>query len=317
MNIVKPLLLVASLVLWSTSSFASCGAAYCTVNTNWDEQGVWSGHGTRVDLRYEYMDQDQPRAGSRAVSVGEVPRHHDEVRTTGRSLTALIDHSFGPTWGLTVSVPWVARDHMHIHNHHGVQIPEAWELSGVGDIRVQARYHFAPSAPDDSASGWTFGLKLPTGKTDATNGSGMVAERTLQPGTGSTDVLLGAFVGGEWLATGTRWFTQMLWQQSVSTHDGFRPGNQLQINGGIQRGLTGRLEGMIQINAQFRGRDEGPSAEPADSGGRALFAAPGLGYALSRDTRIYGFVQLPLYQYVNGVQLTLSKSAVLGLSHHF
>ena len=48
----------------------------------------------------------------------------------------------------------------------------------------------------------------------------------------------------------------------------------------------------------------GAQAEPDDSGGRSLFLSPGVGYAVSKDVQLYGFLQLPLYQYVNGVQLT-------------
>jgi hypothetical protein len=43
--------------------------------------GVWNAPGPRADFRYEYIDQDQPMSGSRRVGVGEIPAHHDEVRT--------------------------------------------------------------------------------------------------------------------------------------------------------------------------------------------------------------------------------------------
>ena len=43
---------------------ASCGSAFCFVNTNWSLQGIWTEPGPHFDLRYEYIDQDQPRAGS-------------------------------------------------------------------------------------------------------------------------------------------------------------------------------------------------------------------------------------------------------------
>jgi hypothetical protein len=31
----------------------------------------------RLDLRYEYIDLDQPLAGRERVSAGALPRHHD------------------------------------------------------------------------------------------------------------------------------------------------------------------------------------------------------------------------------------------------
>jgi hypothetical protein len=39
--------------------------------------------------------------------------------------------------------------------------------------------------------------------------------------------------------------------------------------------------------------------------------------SLSKDIHLYGFLQAPLYQYVNGVQLTADKAAVVGLSARF
>ena len=40
-------------------------------------------------------------------------------------------------------------------------------------------------------AGITFGLKLPTGKFDVANDRGDKAERSLQPGTGTTDLIVG------------------------------------------------------------------------------------------------------------------------------
>jgi hypothetical protein len=42
-----------------------------------------------------------------------------------------------------------------------------------------------------------------------------------------------------------------------------------------------------------------------------------LSFALSNDVRIYGFLQVPLHQYVNGVQLTADKAGVIGVSARF
>jgi len=66
-----------------------------------------------------------------------------------------------------------------------------------------------------------------------------------------------------------------------------------------------------------RGKDSGINAEPEDSGGRSLFISPGVSIAVTQDVRVYGFLQAPLYQYVNGVQLTADKAAVVGISARF
>src|SRR5262245_19812550 len=85
---------------------ASCGAAFCLVNTDWSAQGVFTEPGSRLDLRYESIDLDQPRAGRDKVGVGQVPRHHDEVETKNRNWVATFDRNQG-AWGYTIVMPFV------------------------------------------------------------------------------------------------------------------------------------------------------------------------------------------------------------------
>src|SRR5262245_13442016 len=120
----------------SSAVHASCGTAFCMVNTGFSATGVWTEPGTRLDLRYEYIDQDQPMNGKDKVSVGQVPRHHNEVRTLNRNLIGSLDHSFGANWGVNLTVPVVDRDHTHIHRHMGQDLVETWDFTELGDIRL-------------------------------------------------------------------------------------------------------------------------------------------------------------------------------------
>ena len=117
-------------------AMAGCGSAFCLVNTDWASQGEWTEAGGRFDLRYEYIDQNQPRHGAERVGVGEVPQHDDEVRTINRNWIAQFDYNFNSNVGVSAIVPWVNRDHEHIHNHQGEQIPEQWHFNEIGDARV-------------------------------------------------------------------------------------------------------------------------------------------------------------------------------------
>src|SRR6185503_2236542 len=110
----------------------------------------------------------------------------------------------------SVTVPVVDREHFHIHNHQGGQIPETWNFTELGDVRVLGRYQLPVRQAPDSLSfyGLDFGLKLPTGKFDVANEDGDKAERTLQPGSGTTDALLGAYFRQNLPLEGVSWFTQ-------------------------------------------------------------------------------------------------------------
>jgi hypothetical protein len=312
-----PLLLIAGF----GAAHASCGSAFCSVNTNWDVQGSSTEPGLRADLRYEYIDQDQPRHGKDKVGVGEIPRHHDEVRTVNRNWIGTLDYTFNRNWGATVTVPTVDREHTHVHNHRGAQLEESWDFREVGVVRVLGRWQrfseHTDTSPRHDFSGLQFGLKLPTGKRDIANSAGELAERTLQPGTGTTDLVLGAYYGSDLPQSSMSWFAQTHYQQPVNTRDDYRPGRRLSIDVGVRYQVSEKAGLMLQLNTLFRGRDGGGQAEAEDSGGKSVFLSPGFGYALSRDVQLYGFVQLAVYQFVNGVQLTADRAAVLGISSRF
>lgn len=302
------------------SARGGCGAAFCVLNTHWENQGAWSGDGARLDLRYEYVDQDQPRAGRDKVSVGDVPRHHDEVRTLNRNLILALDYTLNPDWDISALVPYVQRRHRHIHHHHGAKIEESWDIARLGDVRVLGRYRLAANAGEMiTSTGMIAGLKLATGATDAANADGDRAEPTLQPGTGTTDLIAGIYSHAT-LPLGSTLahrFVQTQVQYPLNVRGGYRPGNQLSLDLGLAYPLTGAWEAMFQINTLIKDRDRGPAAEPIDSGGGFVWLSPGLSYTVTRDSRIYGFVQLPIYQRVNGVQLTAGGSAVIGASARF
>lgn len=310
---------LAVCALLPSAAFASCGAAFCSVNSNWTSESAAVEAGSSLDLHYEFIDQDQPRSGTDKVGVGEIRRHHDEVRTINRNLVATYNHNFGSGWGISVTAPLVDRDHEHIHNHHGAQIGETWRFTELGDSRVVGRYQL-PVFGDASRPlnmGFTFGLKLPTGKFKVANGTGEVAERSLQPGSGTTDAIAGIYLHQQLPAADASWFVQVQHQQALDSRDGYRSGSRTTADFGYRHGLTERLSAQVQLNLLNRGRDSGREAEPADSGGRYAFVSPGLGYAISNTTQVYGYIQLPVYQNVNGVQLTADKAFLIGVTTRF
>lgn len=299
-------------------AFASCGASFCTVNTNWTTQSAMLESGSSFDLRYEYMDQDQPYAGSERVAFGQVHRHHDEQSTVNRNVVGTYSRNFGNGWGVEVTVPVVQRDHQHVHNHHGTQIHDAWDFTSVGDVRVVGRYQFAgignPLSP--STTGVNLGLKLPTGRTGIDNADSGTAERSLQPGTGTTDLVLGAFHHQKLSARDASWFAQARYQHALNSRDNFKPGAQFGADLGFRQGMGAKWGLLAQLNCVHKRADSGSEAEPADSGSRALYASPGVSYAVGRNMQVYAFYQHALYRKVTGVQLGADRGFVAGVSGH-
>jgi hypothetical protein len=297
---------------------ASCGAAFCTLNTHWETQGVWTEPGLRVDLRYEYLKQDQLLAGRNKTQPEGIPDTHDEIQTYNRNLFLGLDYTFDQHWGGSLQLPWINRQHVHIHNDAPPET-ETWKFDEMGDARVIGRYQFSPDADNHAAWGMTAGLKLPTGEFDKTNAEGVPAERSLQPGSGTTDLLFGIYTNSLMLIGDrpARKFFQAHVQYPANARDGFRPGNIYGLDAGVTYQMLSDWYGMLQLNGQIKDRDRGPASEPEESGGSFVWLSPGLSYAATHRVRAYGFVQLPLYQRVNGVQLTASWAASFGITTNF
>ena len=182
----------------------------------------------------------------------------------------------------------------------------------MSDIKALARYNVFSDGV--SNAGIRFGLKLPTGSINKHN-LDEDAERTLQPGTGSTDMLMGVYYNQHHGIFS--WFVQGMWQKVVHERDDYKPGTKLGLDTGISYQATPDLSLLLQLNLQHKDKDTGANADPADSGGHSVNLSPGFSYRLATGAQIYGFIQKPIYQYVNGAQLSADWSVVLGLSSQF
>lgn len=315
MNLARQTGLALPLLLLPMAAAASCGSAFCTINTDWDTQAPWQDNATRLDLRMEYIHQDQLRSGTDKTTASGAMGEHDEIKTYNRNMVASLSRAFSPSLGVTLQAPLVSRNHSHVFNGVGGPEPESWNFTRLGDLRVLAhlRLDDAQSA-HGPAYGLIGGVKLPTGSTKVRNAGGELAERSLQPGSGSTDVIAGGFVSGQ-LARAS-WHSQLNWQHAVSERQEYQPGDHVGLDAGVTYPL-GAVHALAQINLLWRGRDSGLNAEPADSGGKFVYFSPGIAVPVGSDAQLYGLVQLPLYQNVNGTQLTADWAATLGLTMRF
>lgn len=297
---------------------ASCGSAFCVLDTSWSTQGVPSDPGTmRLDLRYEFVDQSQLRSNRSRIAPENDNGDTRELRTVNRNWLATLDYTFSQDWAASVALPYVDRVHSHITDPTGNPALDEWRFAEIGDVRVLGQRRFASADNPLVNYGLNFGLKLPTGNYRVSNADGTQAERSLQPGTGSTDVVLGGYYARPGFQIDSSWFVQALLQKAVRIKDEFRPGAQYTLSAGYRQGFTPTLSGLLQVNSLFKKRDAGLNAEPDLSGSRSVFLSPGLNFAITPDVQIYGFVQLPVYRQVNGVQLSANRALVGGISVRF
>lgn len=330
----KTKLLLAALLGTTANAYASCGSSFCAMNTHWDTQGLVN-DGFRIDLRYAYAKADTPRVGSSKVTnvptLSPLDAEVENMHTINESLNLDFDYAINQQWSVAVSLPMVMRDHAHsvADGAGGIAGTEQNKFTELGDIRVVGNYKF-DSGDHMFGSGIRFGMKLPTGKAnwEFVPGAGS-AEGGLQPGSGSTDAILGAYYHQDVANSPWGWFVSGQLQTALSTRDGYRPGNEVSLDLGTHYTLTHALTGLLQLNANFKERDSGNGVKVnPHSGTHSLNLSPGLSFAVAPKTRLYGFVQLPIYQYANSDptwlpgdpvvgQLTAPWSLSLGISQSF
>ncbi|MEO6929144.1 MAG: hypothetical protein ABI190_08260 [Casimicrobiaceae bacterium] len=292
----------------------ACSSCGCTLSSNWGAQGAGTDDGFMFDLRFDYFNQDQLRSGTHSASRGglEIPNQQEIQQTTiNRNYTADFDYSKGD-FGVNVQVPWFDRYHTTIAP--GDSEVSASRSRSIGDTRVVGRY---TGLSDDHSIGVQAGVKLPTGPFDDTFFAGPQAgervDRGLQPGTGTTDLLLGAYNFGS-LSRDWDYFAEALLQLPLDTRDGFRPGAGINLNGGFRYMSLEHVVPQIQLNVRSEKRESGANADVDNSGATLVYLSPGVTAHLSQDWRAYAFIQVPVYQRVNGLQLEPRYTVSVGVS---
>jgi len=134
---------------------------------------------------------------------------------------------------------------------------------------------------------------------------------------GCRPLLIGAYYRQALGHLDASWFVQASYQWPTNSHHDFRPGQQVLVDVGGRWEATDKLGVLLQLNAHYKAHDSGAQAESEDSGSRTITISPGITYAITPAVQAYAFVQLPLYQRVNGVQLVADISYAAGVSAQF
>jgi hypothetical protein len=303
-----------SLFLGIASSAQACSGCGCSLDTDETLLNRNKNAGFRIDERVDYTDQSRLWQGTRSAPPQDPANGEVQKKTLTVFYTTTIDYTSENDWGVNLAIPFQYRDHTTYNQ--GTFDPSSSRWNTVSDVRLLGRYN---GLTESKNYGVLFGMKLPTGshkKTFDSGTEGQVVDPGLQPGTGTWDLLLGLTQGGQ-ITESLSWFAQELWQKPLNQHADFRPGQTLSSGIGVSYALNEVFVPQFGFNLQNRGRETGAAADRANSGGATLSAVPGLFVNVREDTAIYGFVQIPVYQRVGGVQLVPDYSASVGVRFGF
>lgn len=297
------LIVLLSLAASAEASACACGCGVFSVGTS---ALLPEGTGGTAFLEYDLLNQTENWSGTSSSPAAA----NDDKNVRSDFYTAGLQYMFDRDWGVNLAVPYT--DRLFITEDGGTL--DSFHHDSLGDVRLMAMY---TGFSDDMSSGLEFGLKFATG--DYTYRG---IDRDTSIGTGTTDLILGAFdqesLDGENLWTG---FGQLHYDRALAAHAGYRPGNELDAAAGVyyagwQFGRSSSVAPVLQLLLSDRLRDTGVNAANGDSGYLRMLIAPGLELDLGK-VRFYGDIELPIYQDVNGQQVVAPRQYKLIASFSF
>ena len=317
----------------STAAMA-CASCGCTLNSDFGSQGLSSGNGWSVDVRYDSLNQNQLRTGTGTISAAGAAQSTNtavggpaevEKYTNNNYLTTTLDYNGSSGWGVSMVVPYIDRQHSTLGVGGDGTNPDPStgydsSASGIGDIRVIGRFSGLSDAHNTALQ---FGLKLPTGSTNQTaladDGATVVnVDPGLQLGTGTTDAILGIShfdnIDQNW-----DYFVQAQVQSAITTSTlaglSYRPGDSVNLTGGVRYHGYASFTPTMQVNVRKVETDSGDAADTFSTGGTLVYFTPGMLVPVSATVSMYANVQLPIYQNLNGIQL--APTSIFSIGAHF
>jgi hypothetical protein len=286
----------------------ACGCGIFEVGTS---SMFPEGSGGMVFQTFAFQNQNHNWSDSSKAPSGNNP---DQNITTS-FLSTGGQYMFNRSWGVEGEIPFAYRSFSTISAATGNLVKLKWW--SLGDIRLHGIY---TGFSEDLSSGIDFGLKLPTGSFTQ-NDANKDIDRDTQIGTGSTDVLLGAFHRGN-LSSRYRldWYVQGEADLPVLTQGDYRPGFEFDGAAGVNyRGfMIGRanISPLAQLLASERTQDFGADANSPSSGYTRVLVSPGIEVHI-HPIKIYADVEVPVFQHFNGNQLAASYLFKLNVSYMF
>ena len=317
------LLFLASLVLaalgmasTSTTQALACACGCSVFDVGGLDSPQEQDHGGRIFFEFWDGYQYQNYVGSSRASSA---LNTDKVINT-QWYNVGFEYMFNRQWGVMVRIPTTNRT---LTTETDASFPgqiQSFNSKDIGDIEIMGIYTGFFS---DMSTGVQLGVKLPSGTFTAPG-----IDRDTQIGSGSTDLLLGAFHRG--MLTGDnawQYFMQGMWRQPFLYQDaadpqGFFDGNAgviqsyhpgLQIDGAagiVYNNLYNvlgfdKITPLGQVIVSHRAADTGTAADPYNSGFDRVMLSPGIEFtkvldeANNRVLKTYFDVEFPIYYRAN------------------
>jgi len=171
------------------------------------------------------------------------------------------------------------------------------------------------------------GVKLPTGQYGTAvqfysgPNAGTPLDASLQPGTGSTDVIVGAYyyaaISQNFDAFVNGQFQAAVKHRMDQPGNDYRPGNTTTVSFGLRYEGNPRWVPQLQMNLLHKSPDTGALADVQNTAGNVASVSPGVTVQLAASLNLFAFAQLPVYSNLYGTQLFPRWTASAGVTYAF
>ncbi len=197
------------------------------------------------------------------------------------------------------------------------------QAKGISDMTVLAKYNVYKDTAREYEIVVGAGAKIPTGQNNQWV-NGVKLPTSLQSGTGSYSFVSSFFIYKGFVAKHLRFFLAGRFQANGTSDitgnlgaviDQYNYGNVYSSSFYTSYSLGHRLTALLQIRGELRNKDVLRSIGIVNSSGfKKLFITPQWIYSIAEKWNLGVSGDYPLYQYVNGTQLSSSWAASFNLS---
>jgi len=315
--ILPPLLSFVALLSFTTTAALACACGCSVFDVGGLDTPQEQDHGGRIFFEFWNGDQTENWVGS-SKAPGAL---NSDKQINTQWYNVGFSYNFNRDWGVMVRIPVVNRTLTTDTGDYAGIVP--FNTKDIGDIEIMGMY---TGFFKDMSTGVIFGVKLPSGTFTAPG-----LDRDTQIGSGSTDLLLGAFHRG--LLTGDnawQYFSQIMLRQpflyqAAADPQGFFdgnpgvvqtyfPGRQIDAAAGIVYnnlyhvlGLD-KITPLAQVIVSHRDVDSGTGSDPYNSGFDRVMLSPGVEFtkvvdeANNRVVKLYADVEIPVYYRANAAE---------------
>jgi hypothetical protein len=315
-------IIVIGLLVCSGNTGFACD--FCLLSQGISPLDTMKGAGIKISERYTVLDQVF-QGTSEKTNPGAKETHWTTELTGFYGITpqfmvmGVVPYKKGRTSGeadMTVTPP-------------ALDTAMAGDASGLGDVALLGRYTFLKSETPDSTNimAAVFGVKFATGSTNAKTSDGMsYLDSHLQPGTGSTDYLLGLS------------YSHALQRFSLSanllgtiTTEGKFGATKHQFGNALNYDVTGKYRvapdvftptkpqvfAALGMNGEVRNREKEDGVTVPDSGGHTIYLSPGLQVVFAPHWVVDLSYQHAIYHNLYGTQLGETYKVITGITYLF